>query len=74
MEDMTCENEPILHAMLVYATRLLVDNKHFFSRDTERDDSSDQSLDKYLQDILTLELSSYVLEIPNDASSILQAD
>ena len=35
MEDMTCENEPIIQAMLEYATRLLVDNKHFFSRDTE---------------------------------------
>ena len=35
MEDMTCENEPILQAMLEYATWLLVDKKHFFSRDTE---------------------------------------
>ena len=71
MEDMNCESEPILQAKLEYATQLLADNKHFFSRDTEM---NHQSLDKYLRDIWALELSSHVSEIPNDAPCVLQAD
>ena len=69
MEDMNCESEPILQAKLEYATQLLAYNKHFFSRDTEMTHQT-----RALQDIWTLELSSHVSEIPNDAPCVLQAD